>query len=408
MRGLPRGWVAVVFVLCGILLGGGRVAAETVAPPLAQEARHGWELFLAKGCIRCHTIFGQGEGVIGPDLGRIHLSHLSQAELATNIINHLPKMWEKMQEQGLGYPTMEEEEMESLFSFLYFIRYVDEPGDPVAGRALLATKRCIACHSLQGEGGKVGPDLSRWGAYINPIVWAQRMWQHAPGMEAAMQSQGIAWPRLNGRDMANLVAYAQSLGGRVQPEHHLDLGSPARGEGLFVAKRCSACHPVGGGRRGVGPNFLTVKFPRTLAGMATLMWNHAPQMAAMMARRHIPKEEITPQEMADILSYLFALRYRDPPGDPARGRQTFEAKRCPLCHVAREGAEGGEVGPDLSRLGDLTTTRITHAIWNHGPKMIEKMHDYGFTWPVLHGSELSDIVAYLRGGGDDGSGALEK
>jgi len=392
-------------VVVAVVLIASSAAAQAVAPPLVQGARHGWELFLAKGCIRCHTIFGQGEGVIGPDLGRIHLSHLSQAELATNIINHLPRMWEKMEEEGLGYPTLAEGEMESLFSFLYFIRYVDEPGDPAAGRALLATKRCVTCHALQGEGGTVGPDLTRWGAYINPIVWAQRMWQHAPRMEAAMHRRGITWPQLNGRDMANLVAYAQSLGGRVQPEHHLDLGSSTRGEQLFVAKRCSACHPVGGSRRGVGPSFLIVRFPRTLAGMATLMWNHAPQMVAMMARRQIPKEEITPQEMADILSYLFALRYRDPPGDPVRGQHAFEAKRCPLCHVAREGGEGGDVGPDLSRLGTLTITRITHAFWNHGPKMIDKMRDYGFAWPVLHGSELRDIVAYLRGG--EGAGAVE-
>ncbi len=361
-----------------------------------QDATAGWKLFLSKNCIRCHSIWGQGSGTIGPDLGRIHISHLSEGQLATNIVNHLPTMWEKMQQEGLRYPEITDQEMAELFSFLYFIRYVDEPGDPVAGKNLLSNKGCIRCHSILGKGGKIGPDLTRWGVYINPIVWAQKMWQHAPRMEKEMKRKDMAWPKLNAKDMINLVAYIQSIGGKIREEYHLEPGSPERGRGLFKIKGCGDCHSVRGRGENIGPDFGKIKFPRTLAGMATLMWNHSPTMMKMMKIRNIPRKDINPQEMADILAYLFAIRYFDPPGDPVKGEKVFEAKNCVICHAVGRGGREGTIGPNLGRLHQVSIIKVTESIWNHGPTMMQKMRDYGFSWPVLKGTDLNDLVAFLK------------
>ncbi len=361
-----------------------------------QDASKGWKLFLSKNCIRCHTIWGQGDASIGPDLGRIHISHLSEGQLATNIVNHLPTMWEKMQEEGVRYPTITPEEMGQLFSFLYFIRYVDEPGDPAAGKNLLSLKGCTNCHAILGEGGKIGPDLTNWGVYINPIVWAQKMWTHAPEMEEEMKKQGMAWPVLNAKEMIDLVAFIQSIGGKIQDEYHLEPGSPKRGKGLFDEKGCHECHTVEGIGAKLGPDFGKIDFPRTLGGMAALMWNHSPNMMKMMKMRHVERKEINPQEMADILAYLFAVRFFDEPGNPITGAKIFEEKNCVICHSVGPGGRDGSVGPNLGRMRNVSTITLTQSIWNHGPQMMQKMRDYGFSWPVLKGTDMNDIVAYLQ------------
>ncbi len=361
-----------------------------------KDASRGWKLFLSKNCIRCHSIWGQGDGVIGPDLGRIHISHLSEGQLATNIVNHLPQMWEKMREEGIRYQSMAEDEMAALFSFLYFIRYVDEPGDPAEGKLLLSAKGCTTCHSILGKGGKIGPDLTKWGVYINPIVWAQKMWQHAPQMEKAMKKKGISWPILNAKDMVNLVAYVQTIGGKIQEEYHLEPGSPVRGRKLFAKNGCKDCHSVEGSGEHIGPDFGKIEFPRTLADMAARMWNHSPDMMRMMKIKNIKRRDLTPQAMADVIAYLFAVRYFDLPGDALRGEKIFEEKNCVICHTVGSGGRNGSIGPNLSRLPNISSIKITQSIWNHGPKMMTTMRDYGFSWPVLNGSDLNDIVAFLK------------
>jgi len=373
------------------------VAAEpNAAYVFPEDASRGWKLFLSKNCIRCHAIWGQGQGTIGPDLGRIHISHESQGMIATDIVNHLPTMWEKMREEGIQYKTMDPQEMADLFAFLYFVRYVDEPGDPKEGKNLLSAKGCTTCHSILGEGGKIGPDLSRWGIYINPIVWAQKMWEHAPQMEAEMKKKGMSWPMLNAQEIVNLVAYIKSIGGKIQEEHHLAPGSPKKGREFFRTKGCTECHSVEGEGAHAAPDFGKIEFPRTLAGMAALMWNHSPGMTQMMEMRHMPRPKMEAQELADILSYLFAARFIDPPGNPDKGAKIFEEKNCVICHTVGSGGRDGSIGPNLGRLREISVVHITNAIWNHGPAMMSRMREYGFSWPVLNYTDLNDIIAFLQ------------
>jgi putative heme-binding domain-containing protein len=41
-------------------------------------------------------------------------------------------------------------------------------GDPARGKALFASKGCQNCHRIQGEGGRLGPDLSEIGSARQP------------------------------------------------------------------------------------------------------------------------------------------------------------------------------------------------------------------------------------------------
>src|SRR5260370_41362426 len=71
------------------------------------------------------------------------------------------------------------------------------PGDSDRGGKLFETEQCIQCHSVNGRGGKMGLDLARSAPRnFSPSPLASAMWNHAPVMWAAMQSKGIAHPRL--------------------------------------------------------------------------------------------------------------------------------------------------------------------------------------------------------------------
>src|ERR1039458_10702627 len=59
------------------------------------------------------------------------------------------------------------------------------PGDARRGEQLFTSEQCIQCHSLNGKGGTLAPDLSRRvDRDYTPSVMASLMWNHAPDMRS--------------------------------------------------------------------------------------------------------------------------------------------------------------------------------------------------------------------------------
>src|SRR5208282_6545684 len=126
----------------------------------------GRTVFSEKGCIRCHAIWAQG-GNLGPDLARSGV-RLSVLQLAGVLWNHSPAMVEKMRERRIERPMLTTREMAELASFLYFLDYLDLPGEPEAGEAKFTQKGCVKCHTLGGKGGGVGPALDKYKRFASP------------------------------------------------------------------------------------------------------------------------------------------------------------------------------------------------------------------------------------------------
>jgi len=346
----------------------------------------GWQIFHEKHCVRCHAVWGEG-GQVGPDLGRVHGKHLSAVELASGMWNHVPRMLALVRQYHLPEITLTRDEMGDMFAFLYFVRYLDEPGDPQRGVRVLEEKKCATCHALEHSGGEIGPDLTRWAGYVNPIVWAQMMWEHSTGMESAMQAANIERPQLDDRDLINIIAFVRSVGAAAQ-KTYLRPGSPARGRQLFAERGCGRCHlPDENGQR-KGPDLSRVALPTSMAALASRMWNHLPAMRKVMAEQNIKVQALTAQDMADIIAYIFALQYEGVPGDPERGKRVFQQKRCAECHTlsATEPAS-----PEVASAAGLG-----HAVWKHGAVMAEMMARAGIPWPTFEGSEMADLIAYIR------------
>lgn len=354
------------------------------------DVKAGMQAFFDKGCARCHAVLGEG-GKAAPDLARAPAGHLSAAELVAAMWNHAPAMWEKMQAQHVVLPKFTESEMTNLFAFLYSVRALDEPGDAERGHKLLSEKRCLDCHAVGDQGGRNGPELSKWASYRNPVSWVQAMWNHAQPMQASMAARGLAWPQFAGNDMADLMAYVRTLA--PNPHSHVYLRHADSGAGrlLFQQKGCVACHAIRGAGGGRGPDLGTRALPRTLGQFAGLMWNHAPAMWASMKAQQVPRPQFSNQEMADLIAYLFAERYFEASGNAERGRQRFEEKGCAACH----GGKG--VGPNLAGWrGAGSPIPVATALWNHGPLMLEKMKQQRIPWPRFRPGEIVDLMEFLN------------
>jgi cytochrome c2 len=365
------------------------------------DPKKGLKIFAEKNCIRCHAILGEG-GRSAPDLARSPVSYASASQLVGEMWNHAPRMWEKMRLEHLPVPRVEPEEMTDLFAFLFSIRSFDDPGDSELGRKVVTDKGCIRCHSIQGRNipsaRGVGPDLQRWATYRNAVEWAQAMWNHSSEMKQAMTSRGIPWPQFQGNDMVNLIAYVRSQSSQPGGHVYLRLADPARGKALFQSKGCSQCHGSPGQaeiRPSIGPELGRRKMPRTVSQFAGLMWNHAPRMAEKMAARGVKPPSFSNTEMADLIAYLFSVRYFEQAGVASAGKQVFEAKGCASCHAFQPGVAG--VGPDLSSWqGKISSSRLAAALWNHGPTMLERMHQVKIEWPTFRQDEMENLMAFLE------------
>ncbi|MBI4442160.1 MAG: cytochrome c [Acidobacteria bacterium] len=389
---MTRTFTKVVTVLFGAMLAGTAVGGS------AQERRNpdpraGMKVFWTKGCIGCHPVLGQG-GSIGPDVSKAP-STGDSFQLAAAMWNHAPQMWQRMNQEHFQLPTFDLDEMEDLFAFLAMARSFDEPGNAQAGRQLFETKRCAECHSIGGEGGRVGPDLASVANVRNPVAWVAAMWNHASGMFQQLSQMNVPFPQFQGTEMVDLQSYIRLVGGSEQQgRDYLLPPSASRGAVLFQTKQCATCHNIGGRGEKIGPDLGRVVLPRRYGEIAVVMWNHAPQMNQLAAAASVPYPHFEPQELADVLAYLNSLPAA-PRGNPAAGAKTFDAKGCPACHATQPG-EWSE-GPNLARLqGDLTPASIAQTMWNHGPSMLQRLESSAIPWPQFNSQELADTLAFLE------------
>ena len=368
--------LAALFSL--VIVHGAFEAEKKVGYPLPGDAKEGWRVFVQKKCSECHSIWGEG-GKGGPDLGSLPKAYVSQAQLAALMWNHGPDMWGRMVARKIPLEKMTTKEMADLFGFLAFIRYMDEPGDVRKGKALME-RACGKCHT-QGKS-----DLSRWAMYTNPILWAQMMWNHSGQMEREMKAKGIRHFEFEENEMVDLIAYVRSLNPGAE-KVYLSPGDPRSGEQLFTQKGCIQCHvPKSEYDLSERKNF-----PRTLGQLAGMMWNHSEEMRKEMERRGITFPNLSSQDMADIVAYLFSTHYFDQPGNAERGKVVFVKKHCADCHV-----KGRETG-DLSRLkNQISPIFMAETMWNHGPIMLERMRKAGIPWQKMDEKEMVDLMEYLN------------
>lgn len=391
---LPRSFRLVALLTLGALVvwPQGQARAQDEAE-YAPDALRGARIFGASGCAECHSVQGMG-GRAAPDLGRVAEATTFYG-LAADMWNHIPTMISRMNERGIKPPRLSANEMADVVAFLFRFQYSEAPGDTAAGRREFSEKRCIMCHQVGGVGGVTGPDLSHAGPFSSPIQVAAAMWNHGPSMDQAMQARNIERAVFVGSDLVDLLAYLKSMGDAAAANPVSPLpGSASRGRRLYRSEGCGACHGLGG-RGGRGPNLADRGRDWSLVDYAAAMWNKAPAMSYEMRARGTVSPELTGSEMADIVAYLYSLRFFEDSGDPQLGRRQIGDKGCLGCHSLEGQGDGTE--SELSDVRGLDSPgAVMAAMWNH-TAIAESITDGDpASWPMFGDREMADLVAFFQ------------
>jgi len=160
MRTTLGGFVVAIVSVTGILLG-----AQSEPPavnPLAGNAdaiQSGMGLFRSR-CADCHGM--DARGVRGPDLTQVWASGRTDGGLFRTLRNGVAGT----EMPSVGPRTPDDE----VWKILAYLKTIAAPttSDAVAGNAQNGQRvfraQCAGCHTVNGTGGRLGPDLSRIGS----------------------------------------------------------------------------------------------------------------------------------------------------------------------------------------------------------------------------------------------------
>jgi mono/diheme cytochrome c family protein len=196
----------------------GTLLAET------PHLRKGFELFHTKACYGCHKVEGLSEGKLGPELTRVgakwpvaYLEESITFPKANNVESIMPLF------------DVSREELQDLVIFLKSLNGENLVQGPVeryhalkawkgtkpqevpvsleSGKAVFEGRACNACHTINGVGGKIGPDLSVYGRQRTK-AW---MIQHHLNPRSVVGGSVMPDFRYSQSELEAIAAYLSSL-----------------------------------------------------------------------------------------------------------------------------------------------------------------------------------------------------
>ena len=391
---IPAALIAVALVVA-IFLQIRRGPSKRNSQYIVGNPVKGAELFYGdKQCGICHSINGSG-GRIAPDLTGTQPTAPAMGWLVTVVWNHGPGMWRQIRKKNQPFPQLDSQDMADILAFLYRASGIDRPGDASAGQKVFTDKGCNQCHSVRGAGATKAPDLSTAVDSGDPNAWSTAMLNHAGSMVGPITASLGDWPQFSGTQMIDLIAYASS--GSVQKAKKLQpaAGNAGRGWAVFQS-RCMQCHAVRGRGGAIGPELGPDRdIPLSTARLASVMWNHAPDMFRAGSSSGVAPTQLQGTDMADLVAFLASLRYYEPSGSPLMGEHVFAERGCAVCHGTK--AEGSKVAPSLKAGAEAyTTVSFTAALWRHGPGMLKSSEENGVPWPTLQPTDIGELVSFLN------------
>src|SRR3984893_7420362 len=174
--------------------------------------------------------------------------------------------------------------------------------DSERGAMLFESLPCVQCHSVNGKGARIGPDLGRLvDRSFTPAALAATMWNHAPTMWTSMRERTISAGDLDEQAAADLFAYFYSARFFERP------GDAARGKHVFTEYGCAQCHGL---TDAIKPGIKPVSQWEALSDPVALteaMWSHAPTMWVELKLKQILWPQLSGPALTDLLVYLLNL-----------------------------------------------------------------------------------------------------
>lgn len=225
-RGLDRSWsarkgivAAGVVAVAGILLLEVTGAISTPPRPAVQEnplITAGIRVYRERNCSYCHSINGAG-GAVGPDLSNVG-ANIQEDRLIAYLQNPSSVVMQSLHPKLL----FTSDELHALVAYLLSLGAA-VPYSPEAPK--LVEQRCLACHAINGVGGRVGPDLSNVGSFntlpfLANYVTDPRSVNPSATMPA---SRGVLTPA----QISDIAAYLYSLKGPAATPTPVPTPTPA-------------------------------------------------------------------------------------------------------------------------------------------------------------------------------------
>lgn len=193
-----------------------QIPAQTHAAQITPAVERGKALWDSKNCMGCHTIFGEG-AYYAPELTKV-MERRGEV-FVRGMIRDPASMYPG--ERRMVQYDFTDAQIDDLVAYLTWIGTVDTngfPADPplrqslapVAtndGRPTIFQQTCIACHSVGGAGGAVGPALDGVGTRFDAEYLTR--WLHDPNAVRP----GARMPQLGLSDaqVTELVTYLGTL-----------------------------------------------------------------------------------------------------------------------------------------------------------------------------------------------------
>ncbi len=115
-------------------------------------------------------------------------------------------------------------------------------GDPVAGERLAEQLDCRQCHTIKGDGGAVGPDLTNV-RLRRSEEWLVRWLEDPTLLRPSSGMPGFAWK--SEQEIYDLIAYLDTLKTPIDSRKILKGKNLVKaGERLVQAYDCRACHRI--------------------------------------------------------------------------------------------------------------------------------------------------------------------
>src|SRR5215831_4615118 len=162
-RNCPSWFIILVILSCQVAF---PQAKQNTSPSQQAKSSVPGRTSFNSTCAGCHGLDGHGsDKAVNIASGRARA--LSDAQLASIISNGIP-------ETGMpAFHTLSQGQVHALVSYLRSLQGKAEarilPGDAKRGREIFFGKGgCAACHSIAGEGGFLGPELTEYAATNSP------------------------------------------------------------------------------------------------------------------------------------------------------------------------------------------------------------------------------------------------
>lgn len=297
---------------------------EAADNPSAPELALGQQVFEQAGCRGCHKLGGVG-GIFGPELDKV-----GTRRSADWLKKHFLTPAAVTAGSGMPPQKLSEPDLEAVTLFMLSQTGESAPGYyasmrviPSAdeGQQLFQQKGCIGCHSVGGQGGKIGPALDDVGLRRAPS-WMMQHFRDPQSVTPGSVMPKFGFTESEARALTEFLVHLKE---RKVASTLPSLISPIdRGHGTYVKYGCTGCHGPDG-RGGVpNPNSKTAELVPDLIHVADGFTKDELKARITNGQREIPSLDpkrpppplymppwgstIPEAEIDDLAAYLISLK----------------------------------------------------------------------------------------------------